>query len=141
MIRHIWSVLCSRTVIDQGTNQLSMFDILEEVQAETRKEIDFPVTVPFQVVLVSYWVRQDDKKPVKGEYRVRVIDPDGAKLGEFTGKINLKASGRSRTLTTFNALSFGGPGRHGWEVAYRVGKGKWKDVTSIPVDFTVTVSA
>jgi hypothetical protein len=139
MIRHIWSVYCSKGSVDQQTNAVSLFEVIEEFQLQVPPGTSFPLAVPNQSLMVTYWAREDSSEGLWGQQRLRFLAPDGGELGQFAAKINLDAASRSRNFARFEAIRFGGPGRHEWEVAWRVSDSDdWKVVARIPVDVIVT---
>ena len=57
-IEHVWSVLCEKSVIDSETNNLSLTNILEEIQISLKEKgiIDSSEkTVPINFELVTMW--------------------------------------------------------------------------------------
>ena len=139
MIRHIWSVFCSKGSVDQQTNSVSLFEVIEELQIRVAPNVEFPIVSPFPVLMVSYWCRTDREVPIQGEQRLRLISAEGGELGSFVGDIDLESAGRSRSFARFGGLRLGGAGRHEWEVAWRVkGDEDWNVVASIPFDLTVS---
>ncbi len=56
MIDDVWTVLCSKVVTDQATQEFSLVDIIEgiDILAEPPGEMNL---LPAEYVLVSYWVR------------------------------------------------------------------------------------
>jgi hypothetical protein len=139
MIRHIWSVLCSKGSVDQQTNAVSLFEVIEELQLRIAPDAEFPMVAPLPVLLVSYWSRVDREVPLQGEQRLRLISPGGEELGSFVGDIDLESAGRSRSFARFPGNRLGGAGRHEWEVAWRIkGEEDWNVAASIPFDLTVS---
>lgn len=141
MIRHIWSVYCSKGSVDQQTNAVSLFEVVEELQLRVTPDAVFPLVVPYQTLMVTFWAREDPEKGLWGRQRLRLIAPDGSELGEFTAKINLESASRSRNFARFEAMRLGGPGRHEWEVAWRADDAdEWQIVAHVPVDLAVIYS-
>jgi len=79
MIKHAWSLLCRKTIIDKETNNLSIIDILEQVQvnASVPSNAVFPVKVPISYELVSMWTREHASDETKAEIEIKITGPDG----------------------------------------------------------------
>ncbi|PJE67415.1 hypothetical protein COU95_02530 [Candidatus Shapirobacteria bacterium CG10_big_fil_rev_8_21_14_0_10_40_9] len=85
MIKHIWSVLCRKTVIDDETNNISLFDVFEQlgVNASTSEKKDIQINVPINFELVSLWVKTTGGKTLRASIEVEVIDPEAKRLKSF----------------------------------------------------------
>lgn len=140
MIRHVWSVLCSKVSVDSRTNNISLFEVLESVQFMTSKPLTFPASVPFEATLVTLWARQDPSQSVQGEMRVRLLAPNGDELGLVGSEIDLRSSHRSRVIASISGLPIAGDGIHDWEIAWRAREDEaWHVATSLPLEVSVQV--
>jgi hypothetical protein len=140
MIRHIWSVLCSKASIDRQTNNVSLFEVLESVQFATDREVQFPANLPFTGTIVSLWARQDPNTPVAGQMRVRLLSPTGDELLNHPAVIELQGASRTRNLVNLNGIRIAGNGWHEFEISWRLTDDDlWHQVASLPLDFTLTV--
>lgn len=80
-IKHIWSVLCKESIINQEDNVLSLIGVLEDVNSiltpmqpdQSRPE---KITIPFTFEVVSYWMK-DTNEETKMQIKTAIIDPDG----------------------------------------------------------------
>lgn len=93
-IRHIWSVLCQRTIIDKMSNKLTLFDILEQVTIDrsqfeevSKKNTIIPVSA--HVALVTMWYKSDNLGK-KAKARIRIISPQGKILKEEIPELKFK---------------------------------------------------
>jgi hypothetical protein len=67
----IWAVLCQNAVIDKYTNNISLFNIIEEimVSADVPQEEsgeDFGVGIPVNMELVTLWTRSNQDVRERG---------------------------------------------------------------------------
>ena len=77
-IQWIWSVLCERSVIDIDSNNISLFNVLEEIAVSTiPPQQNASLLFPLSFELVTLWARAVPTAPAKGRGRTRVIKPDG----------------------------------------------------------------
>lgn len=83
MIRHVWSLLCRKSIIDKETNNISILEILEqvEVNASVPSNAVFPVKIPLSYELVSMWTREHASEKGTATIEISIVGPDG-KVGE-----------------------------------------------------------
>jgi hypothetical protein len=95
MINHVWSALCSKSVIDVDTNTISMFDMIEALtvgiadNAPARKDGE-QITIPINYEAVSYWIRQSDKETEYATLELEILDPKGKVLHKMQNKMEFK---------------------------------------------------
>ena len=142
MMRHVWSVLCSKTSIDRASNNVSLFEVLESIQLQTPNALTFPANIPFEATFITLWARQDPTQPLRAQMQVRLLAPDGNELGEFHANIDLETAPRSRQLTALRGLRISGNGNHDFEVSWRhTDAERWQVVARVPLEVSVTVEA
>ena len=64
-VEHIWTVLCKTTAIDQQTNNISLFNVVEELRIEVETHdrhaahptLSKDLVIPAEMALVSLWKR------------------------------------------------------------------------------------
>ena len=110
MIRHIWTVLCQKSILDHDTNNLTLVDVAEQIvisiadldsvklsaaAVQPMQETNAP-SVTLRLELVSLWARQKKDRPEKGHARIRIMAPSSEIMYEMTYEINLSASTRFR---------------------------------------------
>lgn len=144
MARHLFTVLCRNAVVDRERNSLSIFDVVEELHAETSAPPPAPGKImgfPFEMVVVTVWVRDVEKKPEKARYRLRLFAPDGAvRIDAPPQPINLEPSRLHRALARLEAFPYSGDGVYRFEIARQKGN-SWEAVAEIPLPVKlVTIS-
>jgi hypothetical protein len=139
-MRHIWTVICSRTAIDRETNNISLFEVLEAIEVVTNQDIAFPTAFPTSISVVTLWARPDLNTPISGEARTRLLGPDGAELMSVTQRVDMSAHPRSRSLGNLIGLRAGGNGIHEFEVSSRPdGATDWTVASRVPLVLTFRV--
>ena len=73
MIDHIWTVICSRAVIDQRSRNVSIQSVVEQLNINAVPEPDFVLNIKLEAV--SFWVRTDPDISVRGYTRLFFITP------------------------------------------------------------------
>ena len=89
MIKHIWSILCKKSLIDKETNNISLIEVLEEISVTmgTPVNLESKINIPFGYEIVSYWIKEKEIEEV--EVRVRFMDPDQKIIQTFLNKLSI----------------------------------------------------
>lgn len=100
-MKHIWSVLCSKGIIDKKTNNISLIEIIEEMKFVTEiqgisEESDINLVGQMPVDWVTLWVRSDVEKPEKAKVKDTIISPSGKTILEKEYEIDLQNHKRMR---------------------------------------------
>jgi hypothetical protein len=90
MIDHVWTVLCSRAVVDRDSNNASLENVIERVTIEGQPPSDAALPLPLDVM--TLWTRTAPDQPCRGHMRLDCLFPSGKKFGEFTAVVNLEQS-------------------------------------------------
>lgn len=82
MMKHIWSLLCRKSVIDQETKNLSVYDILEQLTIDVKikkdkKEEVVKVNIPIEYEVISFWSKEKETAGFKGKIKLEIISPIG----------------------------------------------------------------
>ncbi|MCB9637393.1 MAG: hypothetical protein H6728_10345 [Myxococcales bacterium] len=138
MISHVWTVICSRSVIDEDTKNISLMDVVEQVtiDAESAKQKDVLLPLPFEVV--TLWSREDEAGKSNTEARLRLLSPEGTEINQQFYKIDLSEHPRMRTRIRVPGLPFVGPGNYVFCVDLRRQDGEtWREVARVPLQLQV----
>lgn len=145
MARLIWSVLCSQSIVNQETNNISLLEALEAIRFSYQPEnedLGAPEIIPFPgpSKLVSYWCRSTPGEPERGEMRLVLVTPDDNKLAspDLIIEVNLEDTERYRVTMGINQLPNAGSGRYEFEIQFRESQDEeWVKATSVPLDVEV----
>lgn len=132
MLEHIWTVLCSKSLVDQETQNITLFEVLEQVNVpkeffSSKKEVVLP---NFEVV--SLWGRANVDKAIKGKARLTLQTPSGKSLNQHEYAIDLSTHQRTRTRAKVNSLIVNEPGRYQFSIE-RFENQRWKVVGRVPL--------
>ena len=108
----VWSVLCAHPIVDQQTNNVSLINVIEQVQVSLSAIGPFPVTIPMGWSIVTLWRREDLDHPEQRVGRLRILGPGGGQLGEALFEIDLSEHERARTIATQTHLVLERIGTH-----------------------------
>ena len=133
MIHHAWSVLCSLSSLDKETNNLSLFNVLEQFNIAGPRE-DERGLLPIACEIDSLWVRLEGK-PARGFTRTVVVGPSGETHPTKEMMVDLAGDvDRFRTRLRMVGLPFLGYGVYWMDVEFRPdGSDKWDRVARVPL--------
>jgi hypothetical protein len=133
-IIHVWSVLCQSSSVDADTNNISLFNLVEQLGLP--EDAPFPIALGDAMQIVTMWARIDINTPVSGEERISVVSPTNEILQTFPPSvIDLKKFIRLRHRFVAGGLVFPEWGRYLFNIELREGDSEeFKLVTSIPLD-------
>lgn len=105
MIKHVWTVLCQKSIVDKETNNLSL-DVLEQLKIKIPEisEKDKGVIFPFQMEIVSMWARDPAEKGFAAKGHLSIQAPNGEVVNETDFPIDLEKSQRHRTRIRLDGL-------------------------------------
>ncbi len=139
MLRHVWSVLCTKSVIDVETNNISLFEVIEELQVRVplagKGNAKFHGVAPVGFQWVSLWTRAEHGKGTQGHARDRILEPSGAIAFDGEYEVDLHGKQRTRVRRTVNTV-FKASGRYEFCTEVKSGK-TWKEVARIPLTVSV----
>ncbi|KKS37968.1 MAG: hypothetical protein A3G49_01275 [Candidatus Sungbacteria bacterium RIFCSPLOWO2_12_FULL_41_11] len=111
--RHIWSVLCLYSVLDQESNNLSLFNLVEKLtftppknqitEIEKQKKIG-KLVVPVNFELVTR-IKKNTDKAISVDIEVVIIDPQKVEIGKFLKRVDFRKEIKNmRYRNRFNSL-------------------------------------
>ncbi len=150
-VKIIFAVASKSSSIDQQSNTVSLFNILEDIQfnssfIDKRSDESATLAIPFQFDFVILFARSDSSKnqnelPIHS--KLYIIDPLDKILGEtpFQGKIE-KDKKRFRMTIKFNDIKATKSGTYVFRVKLFADKNE-KDILQqydVPVDVAINIS-
>lgn len=133
MIDHVWTVVCSRAVIDRESNNVSLQNVLEQVTIATEPMPKTLMPLPFDVV--TLWARADPDQPCSGRMRLTLVFPSGGTFeAPLEAEIDLSKVERNRQRFRFPGLPMAESGRHIFRVELiQNDQLDWHQVASVPL--------
>ena len=133
--RHIWTVICSNSVIDKDTNNVSLFDVLEQIQLDMVVTPEDAVAVlPFPLNIVSLWSREQPDNPTQVHAKDRVLSPTGQILFEGEYDIDISEYQRTRYKRRLFGLQVPESGEYNLVTQFKASKrSTWREVCRIPL--------
>ena len=88
-MKHVLTSLCMRALIDQTTQNLTLVDVVDVLDAPIEENSQGALGVSLD--LISMWRRDEAGKPETGRARVGVFGPDGKLVGQhLTYEVDLR---------------------------------------------------
>jgi hypothetical protein len=131
MIRHVWSVLCSESVIDIGTNNVSLHSVVERLTVAGAPDPERKLRINLDIV--SLWERLPDEEPLRGNARVALLTPTREVLGATEFGVDLESADTCRSRVHYLDLPLPVEGRYVFEVAVQDGAGAWRPMSEVPL--------
>jgi hypothetical protein len=134
MIEHVWTVICSRAVVDGDSNIVSLQNVIEQINVVGEPPPDAVIAIELEVM--TLWARKDFDVPARGHARTAFLLPSGKPgIGPIESSIDLTEFKRHRSRGRFTALPIGQPGRYTFRVDYRgEGASRWRRVAAVPLE-------
>lgn len=134
----IWAVLCERVVIDRETNNLSLFNVVEEVQVPAQQPRSVAEALDESVIPTSYelvvlWGRSELELPEKGFGRVRILLPGDKDFLTQEYEVDLTTFLRLRSRLRLPGLPAGGEGVYLFKVDGKSSGQEWTEMFELPL--------
>lgn len=146
MIKHIWSVLCQKSSIDQQSNNVSLFDVFEALEVGINpvvniKTADNPeFNIPVQYQVVTLWTITDAKNN-EGEVHITLIYPDGKEKILVNSDLKFPAGKRRmRSINQIQGLPVNKSGDYHFIVELEQ-EGKFQKVADLPLEVKLNINA
>lgn len=141
MAKHTYSLLCKSTSIDKATNQLSIFETLDDVSIVVPSNISVNgiQAIPMTAHLVSVWRRDKHDVAETSVGRILIKSPSDEDLGEIPLNIELKKHRLARIILTMTSLPLSkGPGMYFFCIQEKSHEESiWRTVAEIPLFFSM----
>lgn len=138
-MKHIWSILCMRSVVDQRTNSISIIDSLEEITVGVKKEEKKNKKIfirGFNYEIVSFIARENSDSLQKGELSIELFNPQNKPGKKHIQKFDMrKGIKRVRVQISVNGISLSTEGRYIFRIGLNGHNDKsFKIVSELPLD-------
>lgn len=149
-IKHVWSILCGSSVIDQQTNNLSIHNVLEQLDLtltvpkntgleKEKVGINQPVAIPFPFQLISLFRRTNPNKVPNINVEIELFDPIGLSLQKIEFKIDFPADkSRMRSIISSPSIIVTNTGLYMFKIRIKdADQDIFQEVAEIPIEIHV----
>lgn len=143
MIKHIWSILCRTSVINDETNNITLQNVFEQLSVNIKpsgsKKTPEKINIPIEYELVSLWLRFKEKGLLKANVVIDIIDPKGQKIKSFEQKLEFPTKyKRMRSRLKIKGLNLTTSGNYIYRVKIKEkGKDKYQLVADLPLEINL----
>lgn len=133
MIDFVWAVICSKSIIDDQTKNISLIDVVEQINIS--RTVELPISIALPIEVVSLWSRTNLDQPARGHGRIVFITPSGnsQELGQMD--IDLESYKRLRARIGLLGLPISELGKHVFEVHFSFeGSDETTIVARVPIE-------
>jgi|GEM_PF-625305 hypothetical protein len=149
-IEHVWSIICSRSIIDSETNSLTLNNVIEKITVNIPK-VEFEkakgtghtiFNAPIEYEITSLFRKSEGKKVTLFDMRVRMVNSSGQTI--MTGaeqKIGLKEGVKNiRIRNRFNAIPLEKTGGYTFIIDLKeIEETVYAEVGRIPVEIEMKI--
>ena len=134
MIKHIWSIIAQKAMIEAQTNSLSLIGVLEEITVGINKNLNnenSTINVPINYDVVSYLSR--DKEGPNPEMKIEIVNPAGKIVKSFEYIVDWeKGKQRMRAKVNINGFVVDGEGNYTFKIGLKE-NGDYKTLAELPL--------
>lgn len=116
-IEHLWTLLCGSSAVDNETNSLSLFNIIEEITIQTTPGQSMNLNdkkgihLPFEIISCILRTQELDGKNIFVDMKIDFLDPDSQILQTTNSKVEIKSQhSRLRVRIKANGVTVTKPG-------------------------------
>lgn len=139
-MKHIWTILCKRAILDRPTGNISLIDIIEELtvkdpQQSSEDEREKIINTNFS--LVSYWRKNSSDQE---EINLKIIEeaPNGKTLKSAEKRLSIpKDKDKLRIHFTFEELKVIDSGKYLIKVKRRTNQENYEMISEVPIDINI----
>jgi len=136
---HLWSIVCRSSSTDRVTNQISLFEVFEEITLVSSEAIEAKkgqqVMLPLDFQVITLWSRSDEARGERARSRIVVAPPTGKPLLTHVHEMDLTKTLRLRQTVRFESIPFGGFGSYQFRIQASApgALSKWRTVKVVPL--------
>jgi len=134
----VFCALCHKAVTDQDSNQLSLQDVLEQINVETTEKVVGVALLPIPAQFATFWTRSRLEEREKIHARLKLIAPDNAQLANSPFEVDLETKRNYRVVMKLHSLPISGSGRYWFVVESEDADGTWSKRGRFPLDITIS---
>ncbi|NQU78018.1 hypothetical protein HQ544_04960 [Candidatus Falkowbacteria bacterium] len=139
-MKNVWTVICKKSVIDQDSNNLNLFEVIEEINvpADIRKFLKDGVKIaPVEFEVINLWVINKGEKGKNQEIRIELYDPSNKKLKDYIHSFSIAQHFKKRIRTRMKIFGFplSKEGEYKFRIKIKEGaKKEFITVSEVPID-------
>lgn len=135
----IWAILCQGSVLDRDTNNISLFNVIEELQLVATPPVpqtagaSAPIVAPFSMDLVVLFTRSQEEVPEQGRGRFHTVGPSGQQSVPQEIEVDLTKALRNRTTLKLHSFTIIGEGVYRFIIEERKALSEFVTLFELPL--------
>lgn len=117
-IEHKWTLLCGGSSIDRKNNNLTLFNIIEQLNIHIKRKIHGEeISVPVNMELVTLWGVYNVEKSSNADVEIDLLDPKKRILNTIKYKLEIPEKiRRGRSIGSISGLKVTGSGDYTFRI-------------------------
>lgn len=141
---HLWSILCTASSVDAKNNNVSLFNVVEQVQVTKDPLVKKSgpkqnrIFVPMKLELITLWEKIRSGENTTGTIEVHFQDPLGELLQKFRYELSMPKN-RMRNLIAIDGFFVTKEGRYVFKIkAKSANEDDFQDVGELPLQIDIS---
>ncbi len=131
-MKHNWSIICGKSIVDQDSNQISLIDSLEQLNLP---QDAFGKDLNIQFHVVSYFTETNTSKEKKIEQIIRLVDPQNNQIKEIKIPVNIPEKfKRFRIRNIIQGMPISTPGMYKFLLLIKEGDNKPLEIAELGLE-------
>jgi len=148
-VKHIWSILCKESVVNQDDNLISIYGVLEELNVSlTTKnarsnKLPEKVGIPINYEIVCLWFKKNTQELASAQIEYSLISPEGKELIKNTQSMEIPVNiRRFRSRMKISGLPLTINGDYFFKVKIKEsGDKNFKLVSKLPLEVKIKIDS
>ena len=141
-----WAILCTGTSVDQKSNNVTLFGLVEELKIKKDIFTKLPIkkeghsVIPIKLELATLWSKDYPSDKLSfSEIKIAFTSPKGRVINELTQKLEIpEDKSRLRLIFSIGAIGIEGDGIYSFEIKLKTGESKsFVTVGKVPVYISI----
>ena len=134
MITHHWTVFCSDYSVDNDSNNVSLYNVIEQIGVAAPEDVEWPINVARNGKLISMVSRSVPDAPEQGFLRVEYLSPNDDVIFKSDSPVDLSDNVRFRHIVNLIGLPIAGVGWHHFQISVGPDEEHLEVVKRLPLD-------
>lgn len=138
MVNCLWAILCEQSIINEETGNISLIEVIDELEIPHPPESKEVLILNFDFELVTFWQKNADDQENEYIFRLSIIAPSGKVLLQGEQVVTFNGSAKSFLKLKFAGIPITAEGSYGFRIELpKNDKTEWENikVVSLQVNY------
>ena len=139
-IKYLKSMICSRVIVDNQTNNISLIDVIEDLtfQIDQKSISEKPIPFPIRFDLVSFWKKEKGESDESIDFQIKIVDPKNKETTSYRANFVFPADMESmRYILKIMGFLVTISGVYKFIISYKTDDKEYKIVDEIPISVNI----